>query len=231
MSIYRYLEKHRNLLDQLPGLVCLHDQNSKLAYANQHAANLLGYSSAEQCIDIDYADLKCDAAKDHLEFKKQDSFVFKKKACFDFLSYHPYSDDWKLVIGKKSPLLDESGTLLGLISTWSDISDYRLIDLSRFLINSQRSFNSMRQKPFCMSIIPPGQDKFNLNSKQLNCLFFLIRGKTAKDIASILNLSFRTIEAYINQMKEIMDCKSKSELIEKAIVENYLTYLPSSLLE
>ncbi|HEV2614577.1 MAG TPA: helix-turn-helix transcriptional regulator [Gammaproteobacteria bacterium] len=47
----------------------------------------------------------------------------------------------------------------------------------------------------------------------------LVRGKTAKQIGEKLNLSPRTIESYIENMKIKTNCQSKFELIDKFIDE------------
>jgi DNA-binding CsgD family transcriptional regulator len=48
-------------------------------------------------------------------------------------------------------------------------------------------------------------------------LFHLVQGKTAREISILLNISTRTVEHHIENMKAKSDSKSKSELIEKAI--------------
>lgn len=59
----------------------------------------------------------------------------------------------------------------------------------------------------------------NLNTlthKQSECLQYLITGKTAKEIAKILNVSYRTIEHRIAALKSKFSCNKISELIYKA---------------
>lgn len=51
-----------------------------------------------------------------------------------------------------------------------------------------------------------------LTKQQLNCLSYFVYGKTAKEIAKILHLSPRTIESHLNDVKNKLQCASKSEL-------------------
>lgn len=55
-----------------------------------------------------------------------------------------------------------------------------------------------------------------LTSREISILDLILLGLTAKEIAEQLDLSFRTIEHYIEKMKDKLDCRSKSELIQKA---------------
>jgi DNA-binding CsgD family transcriptional regulator len=59
--------------------------------------------------------------------------------------------------------------------------------------------------------------KDNLSKRQLDCLIYLAKGMTAKETSKILNLSCRTIEYYIAILKDKLNCKSKSDLIKKAL--------------
>lgn len=60
----------------------------------------------------------------------------------------------------------------------------------------------------------------NLSKRQLQCLYHLAMGKTAKQIAKQLDLSHRTVEFYIDNIKKKLDCYSRSELITKALKLN-----------
>lgn len=61
----------------------------------------------------------------------------------------------------------------------------------------------------------------NLSKRQLECLWWLTRNKTAKEIAKILNLSHRTVEDYISQIKIKLTCSTKQELVEYAF-QNFI---------
>ena len=56
-----------------------------------------------------------------------------------------------------------------------------------------------------------------LSHKQLACVIHLVEGKTAKEIAKILGLSYRTIEGHITKLKARFNCHTKTELISKLL--------------
>jgi DNA-binding CsgD family transcriptional regulator len=54
-----------------------------------------------------------------------------------------------------------------------------------------------------------------LTDREFDVLFYTMQGLTAKQIDQRLNLSFRTIESYIETLKDKFDCDSKSALRRK----------------
>lgn len=72
--------------------------------------------------------------------------------------------------------------------------------------------------PPSLSVLPRvGINDFNLTTREHTCLYYLVKGKTAPEIAIALFISKRTIEKHIANIKEKMQCRTKSELIDKAI--------------
>ena len=59
-------------------------------------------------------------------------------------------------------------------------------------------------------------EKCNVNTskREIQCLYYLMKGKSARETGTLLNLSQRTVEYYLNCLKEKMHCSRKSELIE-----------------
>jgi DNA-binding CsgD family transcriptional regulator len=53
----------------------------------------------------------------------------------------------------------------------------------------------------------------NLSKREQECVDFLVKGQTVKQIAAALQLSLRTIEDYINNLKDKFHCETKAELI------------------
>lgn len=67
-------------------------------------------------------------------------------------------------------------------------------------------------------ILPGGEiNGIYLSKRELDCLHPLIRGKTAKEIGKILNLSPRTVESYLENIKSKLSVDSKAELIDLII--------------
>lgn len=56
-----------------------------------------------------------------------------------------------------------------------------------------------------------------LTPRQLGCLYYLVKGMTMKQIGTSLNLSPRTVEHYLDLIKEKLNCKNRFELIDKAL--------------
>jgi DNA-binding CsgD family transcriptional regulator len=55
-----------------------------------------------------------------------------------------------------------------------------------------------------------------ISQRELQCLYYLIRGFALKQIAHVLKISPRTVEHHINKSKIKLNCYHRSDLIEKA---------------
>lgn len=58
----------------------------------------------------------------------------------------------------------------------------------------------------------------SLSKREVECLRLLLLNKTAKEIGISLDLSRRTVEAYLESAKDKLNCFSKSTLIQKALL-------------
>jgi len=64
------------------------------------------------------------------------------------------------------------------------------------------------------------QENHNLTKRQLDCLLYLVKGLTIKQIGCELMLSPKTVEHYLDAVKTKLNCHTRSELIEKAFQFN-----------
>lgn len=64
---------------------------------------------------------------------------------------------------------------------------------------------------------PHGNNKYNLTKRQIECLHYLARGMTMKQIAKVLSLSPKTIEHHFDAIKNKIGCTSRYELIQIAL--------------
>jgi DNA-binding CsgD family transcriptional regulator len=66
--------------------------------------------------------------------------------------------------------------------------------------------------------------RFNLNKlspRECECIRYMMRGMTTKQIAAVLCLSPRTVEGYIANVKNKLNCKNRYEIISKVLGENF----------
>jgi DNA-binding CsgD family transcriptional regulator len=61
-----------------------------------------------------------------------------------------------------------------------------------------------------------------LSQKEYICLTYYMRGKSAREIADIMFLSRRTIESHLSNIKIKLNCRNKSELLEKVFESGIL---------
>ena len=60
-------------------------------------------------------------------------------------------------------------------------------------------------------------NQFKISQREYDCLYHLAYGKTAKQIAIKLNISYRTVEEYLTNARRKLSCSNRSQLIEKII--------------
>lgn len=63
------------------------------------------------------------------------------------------------------------------------------------------------------------------SSQEKKCLELICNGKTASETAQLLDLSKRTVESYINNIKNKMSCFTKSEMLEQMQIYKLLGIL------
>ncbi|MBS0350093.1 MAG: PAS domain-containing protein [Proteobacteria bacterium] len=231
MDLYDYVKISESILNKLPGYILILDTTHKIIWANDKIVKSYGLESVDELNGKGYADLRYGVCERTSIIENYEKLIFtlrKKLAC---LSYLRYSDGWKLTLCEKSPITDGKNEIIGLISYGTDITNYALVDVSRFVFNSVNEFNHTSSKQFSYLLEDETSNIYLLSERQLECLFFLLRGKSDKNIGKMLNLSPRTVESYIQEIKHKMRCLTRAQIIEKSLNEGLLNTFPISLLQ
>ena len=221
----------QTFLEHMPGAVAVMDENSNFLIGNQEMLTWTGFTSIDELVGKTYADMRCKAADQHDEFVSLDQQALVRPVTV--LGYYCYQDEnWRVVLAEKYPLKDPLTGVVYHISHIRDITNLPGIQsYSQFLdlkkLDNKLSLFTKEQRGYIL------EDTLTdplLSTREFECLFFLLRGKTAKETANLLNLSFRTVESYINGIKQKFQCTTRSELIEYAIMQGYMERVPRSLL-
>lgn len=194
-----------HLLTSFPGSVYCKDKQGTYLAVNKFQLHMIGNVEMVGKKDKDFCwgeQAPTLQQNDHkiVYLEKPATFIepcvtFDKKLR-SFLSYKfPLKNKVDKVIGLfgMSVLLDDSETM----NTW-------LIESSYLHLTNLLSLNK------------------DLTLRQLDCLYYLVRGMTMKQIAQAMNLAPKTIEHYLESIKKKLNCQSRTELISHALQIPYI---------
>jgi DNA-binding CsgD family transcriptional regulator len=219
-----------SLLSQLPGLIMCMDLNHQFTFANSEAATIFGFKVEDELLGKMPHEIRCKAADAANTFIMQNKEVIESLKVIKLLDIHPYANDLvKIFLTTKLPFLNNNKQVVGAIVTCLEINSNHLSKIFMNIATSDRKYrehNKVIQRSYK---IDDQYHNFKLSKQESLCLFYLIRGRSFSQIGAAMNLSKRTVEHYIENVKNKMDCHSKSELIEKAIDQDFLNFIPENL--
>lgn len=220
--------------DSMPHAVWWKDKNHVFRLMNNQTANFLGYSGSQASYEGVTDDvLPCRASELSHEFQVQDTYVTRTGKQLSDICFCEYANNsWKVLLGHKHPLLNENNETVGISGISIDITTCKVMRSALLLLYDDdkligRKLNQLNQFTYMMK---ETYDDFQLNLRESEILFLLIRGKSAKEIGQRINLSFRTVEKYLEVIKQKLGCNNKSELVEKAISLGAGSIIPKSII-
>lgn len=216
-----------SILSALDAIVVLMDLNSRFVFSNRRAAYLFGYKNEEELLGHNAFDIPCPAAQFAEYFLTQDAMVRQEQKTFEYLDIHTYADgDPHICFTKKSPFYHED-RLVGTLCFCTEIKSETIQNIASEIIKKDRSFYAL---PNDRSYVFTANKVSEFSERELECLFYLLRGYSAKEIAKHLLLSHRTVETYIERIKNKAGLVTKSQLIDYALSEGLINYVPKSIL-
>lgn len=219
-----------NILEQIPGLFNIVDLNSQIIYTNNYSARAYGFRDKNNARGKGIYDVITNTEVADI-IVAQDEKVTKRDARILILDIHAYPDGVERILLSQKMPYKLKGKIQGSIFQGTEINSFTFKKIASFLLKSdQQYYGKSMEKHRSYMIIDDILDDSIFSKRQLDCLFYLLRGFTAKQIAQCLELSHRTVEDHLQKIKEKIDCKSKSELINYAVSRGFLNYIPSKLI-
>ena len=183
--------------------------HGKFISCSENVAELAGLDSPKQLIGkTDFDLIWSNRAEFYLEEEK---IALSGQYCKKYQIQNTVNGSIKIVVAK-TPLYNSEGKIIGTIGSSIDVTN-------KFLCNKLGYFDEAGAlhlgAPFTNEI---------LSKREVEVLRCILLGNSAKQIARHLDLSPRTIEFYIAQLKKKLQCKTLGNLIHIAI-QYGLTYL------
>ncbi len=190
------------------------DRESTVLDINERAAAVCGYVSRKEAMGRSLRDVSARNTAQQILYN--DQIIMSRKKIKITEEIYTRLDDTELVaISIKFPWL-VADKLVGIFGCSIMVEDNHLADLSAAIILLMQTGLLV---PDSMTTILPGYIYANryLNQRDIEIIYWVVRGKTAKEIALNLHLSHRTIEHRLDKIKLKLGVSSKAALIEKII--------------
>jgi PAS domain S-box-containing protein len=116
------------------------------------------------------------------------------------------------------PIYNKNGQYIGNCGVAKDVTSKKIVfPYQRYLLNS---FPKNKQTRFYLK----GRYKnIYLTCREAECAFYLLKGKTSKEIAKTLNISYRTVEDILQKIKNKLNINYRSELCQ-ILIDNYFLH-------
>lgn len=217
-----------SLIEQLPGYVLWKDMNSVFLKANMNTACLFGFKRPDELVGITDYDVRHKTPNHADSFVKEDQKVQCSHTTISALYISSFANDHiTILLMNKSLFFDENAKPLGIACQGIELNRCMLKDMPLLL---DEYSNNGSQRDLAAYYLNGTYGDTKLSDRQAQCLFYVLRGKTSKSIAKILQLSPRTVESYLDDIKIKMGCLRKDELIEKSIDLGFLEIIPPGII-
>jgi DNA-binding CsgD family transcriptional regulator len=222
----------KQILDLLPGMWCVVDTSSRYTYYNQAYAGLVGVADKpmDYLIGKTVANMICKAADCAPIFWQADALVRDSKKMVRVLNVIQMANGlWTILQIDKQPVLNANGEVEAIIFHLIDQSSNHMMDLALSIAKETKPTETVPNG--ILINISKISEKVELKPKESECLFYLSRGFSYKEIAKIQDVSYSTIVDHIERLKVKFKAPTTGELINRALAAGYPGSVPQRYFE
>lgn len=186
--------------------------NKEMLHNNhlEHLDALLGKS------DFELARFRADADK----YTDQDKYVLRGNTIFNIATLLEANGTKSIHLIKKGPVRNQYGEIMGVVGTGFTLN----LDTYQMMLSLMPLYDF---KKFSKDVKHPKDIEYQYHGiaftkRQAQVLSAILKGQTTEEMAHLLNLSKRTIEGYIEKIKEKLDCNNKFKIIGKAFSMGFI---------
>lgn len=219
-----------SLLDQTPGISACKDANSRFLYANQAFRRLVGFEPDQDLCGLTDFDMPCEVSSDAEVFQQQDEYIMKRQIAITTLNVHRFqAGTSRAFVVVKKPFVDCELGVRGVMLTGTELK------LSQggapepnavAVLPKLASLGNLSHGSF---VIANSDSEIDMTPRENEVLYHLLRGGTAKRIGRMLSISSRTVEQYVDVLKDKFGVRTKADLIHRAIGLGYMYLVPGIL--
>lgn len=195
----------------LPLIYILKDKHSRIQFITELAAQHTGAQSSDELINRSSADFNSEAADFAADFVHYEQMSMYQRSETLLLSLIHSVKGAQISLICNKPIINDKNEVEG-VETWAQV------------LPSTTSINKIIHgyQQLGENAIHPSVPSIILTQREQECIYYLTRGFTFFEIGQYLNISPRTVETHISNIKVKLNVKTRSELIAKVCELGYL---------
>ena len=223
-KLFQLVENSRSFLNSLSGIHFIKDAQSNYIECSPAFEQELKVSRKNV---IGYTDFNLPWARLTELYQKHDRDAMQKNKS-EVLE--PVQIDQSMTISSRTlklPITDSSGEVIGIFGQMDVLAVNNNLNEALSTLIFCDKIKVAHTNHLLKNYRLDHYDKnLKLTQRETECLFLLIRGKSAKEIARFLKISPRTVEVYIENIKLKMKISSRSQIVDKALELGMLEIIP-----
>jgi DNA-binding CsgD family transcriptional regulator len=175
------------------------DLDGKYINCNDRLLKGIGFCNKQDMLGRTDFDISCFTENEVTTFRNTDKLTIKENKLISFVEPITLSDNRTVfALTNKYPLRSKTNKIIGNIglSLLANIEPINVLPKYTQVDISEKSV---------------------LSRRQVDCLYYLLKGLTCKQIAKQLNLSPRTVEHHVEAAKDKLGCDNRAELFAKGL--------------
>jgi len=222
----------KQTLDMLPGIWCIIDMESRFVYYNNEFA-VLGCIE-NLCSDFLIGKTGESIPKGHGNsadhFWSTDGLIIESKKMQKLLHcFQIQNDNWVIMEIDKKPILNSDNEVEAVILKFTDKSTDKSLDLALAVASHHKDKINLTQNIPYLINLDKSLTKISLKPKESECLFYLTRGFSYKNIAELQKVSYRTVVNHVNKIRIKFDASTTDDLISKTFFSGYSIPIPKNV--
>lgn len=217
----------RMIFMQIPFLVTVRDDHNHTLLGNLVLAKFAGFKQIKKLEGLSDFDAPWSDNASIYSQHDQDAFngiIYKQfEPCMT-------ADGYKVLLVQKIPLKNKCNGIKAVIGVAIEITEKEIVSTIHLI---EKKHSLTQERALIVSSKPYIQEKFptvNLSTKDIECIYYILRGRSSKVIANYYHCSCRTIEARLDTLKAKFECPTKQMFIEKLAELGFMSMIPESIL-
>ena len=220
----------KNWVDGAPCSAGYKDTDSVFHYANADYAKIVGLKHAGDVMGRTAYDMPARTAECAELSHAQDKKVINSNKPLCLLGIHPDKQgNFKAYKFTKKPLCDEGQDVSGIFVVGEDITSRAMFEMGKFLQEMPIMTNGKLLLDSGSYLIGLEHADINISQREHEILFYFLRKRKAKIIASTLGITQRTIYKHMESLRSKFAVHTSSELRDKASEMGFVGIIPERL--